>query len=152
MRKPYLFVCFTMVVVPIAFVVLFSQNYRVFVLAREVSCGSTLWHISGKQVTASELLRIIKRSRNNTFASAVNRARADLLRRCPSLLPSAMSKVGVAPGSIDIIITTVNFTTSSDPASPVHVKLDVGKENLYCDPRSRRDGNVRKRRRTSTER
>ena len=108
-------------------------------------CGSTPQHCSDGRVpdTASELLRVIERSpevisrqRVNTFTSKVNRARTDLLQRCPSLLPSAMSKVGVTPGSIDIVITTVNFTTSSDPTSPVHVKLDVGKENNYCEPRA----------------
>ena len=112
MKKPCLSVCLITVLVSIAYV-----NYRAFVVARKVSFGSTWWQSSGKQVDASEVLRIIERSRSNTFASTVNRARTDLLQRCPSLLPSAVSKVGVAPGSIDIVITTVNFTTSSDPSS-----------------------------------
>ena len=75
-------------------------------------------------------------SEREQFRAVVNKARADLLHLCPSVSPSATFKVGVAPGSFDIVITTVNFTTSSDPTSPTYVELNVDRIHSTCEPRA----------------
>jgi hypothetical protein len=87
-------------------------------------------------VMQSWLTRRIDEAHRQQYKPAVNKARADFLRRCPSLSPSKTSEVGVAPGSLDIVITTVNFTTSSDPDSPTYVKLDIDNINFTCEPRA----------------
>ena len=75
----------------------------------------------------------------NKYADAVRRARKNLLDRCPSLNADSIRQVGITPGSIDIVITTVNFTTPINDKTAkkyFNYPLDPVPSRKACDPRA----------------
>ena len=73
------------------------------------------------------------------YVDAVRRARKNLLDRCPSLSLDSIRKVGVTPGSIDIVITTVNFTTPTMDKTAKHYlnyPVDPNPSRKACEPRA----------------
>ena len=71
------------------------------------------------------------------YTKAIRQARKKLLHRCPSLNIETMSKVGVEPGSLDIVITTANFTTSiTNEKAKFYIKYPVDVETNKCEPRA----------------
>ena len=61
------------------------------------------------------------------FKEAVNLERKHLLSRCPSLEKSRVDLLGVEPGSLDVVITTVNFSSFFD------FKEDSNESRAGCD-------------------
>ena len=75
----------------------------------------------------------------NKYVAAVRLARKNLLDRCPSLSLESIRRVGVTPGSIDIVITTVNFTTPTMDKTAKHYlnyPVDPNPSRKACEPRA----------------
>ena len=72
-----------------------------------------------------------------SFAQEVQFARANLLKNCPSL--DVAKNVGVSPGSIDIVITTANFTVSTINKNAINYlqyTTDPDRARNACEPRA----------------
>ena len=72
-----------------------------------------------------------------SFAEEVQFARANLLKNCPSL--DVAKNVGVSPGSIDIVITTVNFSISTINKKAINYlqyTTDPDRTRNACEPRA----------------
>ena len=70
---------------------------------------------------------------------AVRLARKELIERCPSIAANSMAKVGVGPGSLDIIISTANFTKKrigEGGKHLVHTTVDPNATRNACEPRA----------------
>jgi len=74
-------------------------------------------------------------ARSAEYAPHVNRVREEVLARCPSLSLAARRNISVmrTPGSIDVVITAVNFTTSLDKRSKFYREYPVDTEHHYCN-------------------
>lgn len=62
-----------------------------------------------------------------SFKEAVNLERRRVLSQCPSLKQDRVGLLGAKPGSLDIVITTVNFTSFFD------FKVDSNESRAGCD-------------------
>lgn len=71
----------------------------------------------------------------NMSAKAVNKVRDEVLARCPSLSLESRKSFGElnTPGSIDIVITCVNFTTSLDRKSNRYREYPVDEQRHFCN-------------------
>ena len=77
----------------------------------------------------------------SSYTNEVRKARRNLLARCDSLknINKIKQHVGIEPGSIDIVITTVNFTIiTNDEKSKFYVdyRIDDDKNRNACEPRA----------------
>jgi hypothetical protein len=67
------------------------------------------------------------------YLARIDSARDRIKIACPSLEPSVSKRVGRDPGSMDIVITMANFTTTWPLAT------DTDSEEQMCDPRATTD-------------